>query len=159
METLGIIVLVVIGFFVLRFFSRAKSMATTVNSAVSTAQKFKMTLEMARQKVGDLASAGPMTPEKQTYIAYLYEVGVARSLADDMPETMCQAFVMQEARDISNLPENGDSKALMQQCRESESGAVGSSMGKVDGKKLVDRNSSQPYFVELDKWVALRTPS
>ena len=159
METLGIIFLVVIGFFVLRFFSRAKSMASTVNSVMSTAQKFKMTLQMARQKVGDLGSAGPMTPEKQIYIAYLYELGVAMSLADDMPETMCQAFVMQEARDISELPEDGDSKALMQQCRESNSGENGASMGKVDGRKLADCNSSQPYFVELDKWLAQRTVS
>ncbi|MEO9133340.1 MAG: hypothetical protein ABI240_19300 [Sphingomonas sp.] len=154
METLGIIVLVVIGFFVLRFFSRAKSMATTANAVVSTAQKFKMTVQMARQKAGDLVSPGPMTPEKQTYISYLYEIGVAMSVADNMPETMCQAFVMEEVRAISGLPEDADSKALMQRCRESESGTIGSSMGKIDGRKLADRNSSQPYFVELDGWVA-----
>lgn len=159
MEALGIIILLAVGFVIFRFFVRANNIANAVHSAQNTVGKFKMSIEIVRQKFDELVAPGPMTPEKETYISYLYEIGVAWSVVDEWPETFCQAFVMQEARTISNLPENGDSEALMQQCRESANGAIGSSMGKVDGRKHVDRYSSQPYFVELDKWLAQREES
>ena len=69
---------------------------------------------------------------------------------------MCQAFVMEEARSIFDLPEEADSKVFMQQCIDSPAGAVGSRMGKIDGKKVADRNASRPFFVEFDSWVAER---
>jgi hypothetical protein len=159
MEALGIIVLVVAGFFAVRFLGRAKSMANAANEVMNTANKFKMTLQMARQKVGGLVAPGPMTPAKETYIAYLYEVCAAMSVADGLPETMCQAFVIEEARAISDLPADEDSEVLMQQCRESANGGIGASMGKIDGRKLADRQSSQPYFLELDEWLAHPTES
>jgi hypothetical protein len=153
-QTFGIFVLAVIGFIVFRFLAKANNMRHTINEVMNTSNKFKMTIQIVRQKAGDAVAPGPMTAKKETYIAYLYEVGRAQSVADNLPETMCQAFVMQEARDISNLPEEGDSKALMQSCRASSNGALGTKMGKIDGEKLADRNSSQPYFVEFDMWVA-----
>lgn len=156
MQTLGIIVVLAVGFFVLRFFLRTKQMANTANEVINTANKFKMTREMVRQKAGALATPGRVTPERQTYIAYLYEIAAAMSLADNLPETMCQAFVMEEARYIFELPEEADSKALMQECIASPAGAVGTRMGKIDGKKVADRNASRPFFVEFDSWVAER---
>ena len=154
MQAFGILVLAVIGFIVFRFFSKANNMRHAINEVVNTSNKFKRTIQIVRQKAGEAVAPGPMTTKKETYIAYLYEVGVAFSAADNHAETMFQAFVMQEARDISALPEEGDSMALMQSCRASSNGVLGARMGKIDGKKLADRNSQQPYFVEFDIWAS-----
>jgi hypothetical protein len=154
MGILGAIVLLLVGFFVLRFVMRAKSMAHTANSILGTGQKINIVVEMARQKVAFVIEPGPITSDKQFYIGYLAAAAEEQARADNHPPTMFRALVAQEAANITSLPENESSMALYEACVASEAGTEGKRSGKVDGQKLADRHSTKPYFVELDRWLA-----
>jgi hypothetical protein len=67
---------------------------------------------------------------------------------------MFRALVKQEARNITSLPEGEDITPLYESCLESEAGIDGVRLGKIDGQKLADIQTSQPYFVELDMWLS-----
>lgn len=154
MGTFGITILLLIAFFVVRFLMRAKSMATTSNSVVPTGQKINMILQMARQKAGKLIEPGPITTDKQFYIGYLAAAAEEQARVDAQPLTLFRALVAQEAANISGLPGSENSMALYEACLASDAGIEGGRLGKIDGQKLADRHSSQPYFVEFDAWLA-----
>jgi hypothetical protein len=152
MGTIGLIVLLVASFFVLRFVLRAKSMAHTANSVMSTATKIKIGFDIARGKVGAVAQAGPISSEKQFYIGYITGLAEEQARTDGQPLTLYRALVAQEADNI--MPsETERSMELYETCLKSDAGVEGKHFGLIDGKKLSDRHSSQPYFVELDRWL------
>jgi hypothetical protein len=157
MQTVGIIVLLFIGFLVFRFLTRAKSMANTANTIMSTSQKINMAIQMARQKAGALVLPGPLTPEKEFYIGYLAAIAEEQARVDSQPITMFRPLVAQEAANIRGSPESESSMALLEACTASDAGIEGARRGKLDGHKLADRTSSQPYFVELDAWLVAKT--
>jgi hypothetical protein len=156
MGTLGIVILLLVGFFVIRFLMRARSMTNTANSVVATGQKISIIIQMARQKAGRLVETGPMTDDKQFYIGYLDAAAEEQARADGQPLTIFRALVAQEAANISNLPESESSMALYDACLASEAGTEGKRLGRIDGEKLADRSSSQPYFIEFETWLASR---
>jgi hypothetical protein len=154
MESFGIIALLIIGFFAFRFFMHARSLANTANSVVSTGNKINMGIQIVRGKMADHLTLGSNIEQKQFYIGYLDALAEEQARVDEQPLTMFRALVAQEAAKVIVATDQNDSIALYEDCKNSATGIEGRRLGSIDGRKLADRFSAQPYFIELDRWIA-----
>ena len=152
MEILVLITLLIIGLFVFRFLKRASVITGVANNALSTGNKINMAIQIVQQRVGEISTPGLVDSDKQFYIGYLVAVAEQQSIADGWPPAMFQALIEQEAVRISGQDAEHSGK-FCEAWTSTQSGIDGRRVGEIDGRKLADSQSSQPYFGGLDGWL------